>query len=165
MGNADLMNKYQITSKGLHSVFVALLEAKAAIDGTCPRSNGSTPTAHDVKRDRRASRQYLMVHLPVYFGDNLAEEGMVLDMTEHGLQIVGLESKKGKTESILIQPDDFADIYPFQLDAECRWTGRNRTTGQPVAGFEIVGISEGSMKQLRRLVSVLSLGESETEPS
>ena len=153
------MEKYQITSKGLRSVFKALLEAKA----TCTSPPG--PTTTSVKQQRKAPRQYLLVRLPVYFTDRLAEEGVVIDITEQGLQIVGLETKKGRTEEILIQPDGFVDVYPFQMDALCRWTGRTRRTGQPIAGFEIVGISEGGRQQLRNLVQVLSMGITESESS
>ena len=159
MGNVDLMDKYQITAKGLHTVFRTLLDAKAAIEGTGTGHGSDWPTPDGWKGNRFKPRQYLMVRLPVYFSDRLAEEGIVVDITEYGLQIAGLESNKGKVEGILIQADEFADIYPFQVEAQCRWTGKDRSTGQPVAGFEIVNMTSSSREQLRRLVRVLSMGE------
>ena len=159
MANSGLMEKYQLSSKGLQSIFKKLLEANAVRDAElCHRMPLFQDTV-DLDQKRQTPRHYLMVQLPVYSSNNLVEEGIVQDISEEGLQIVGLESETGDMKDLLIQADEFADIYPFNFKARCRWSCKDTRTGLPLTGFEIISISDGSLCQLRNLIQVLSLGD------
>lgn len=153
------MEKYQLSAKGLRSIFDKLVQANAMRDSELRDRMPLFQDTVDLDQKRQTPRHYLMVSLPVYSSNNLVEEGIVQDISEEGLQIVGLESEMGETKELLIQADEFADIYPFHFKARCRWSCKDIPTGLPLAGFEITSISDGSLSQLRNLIQVLSLGD------
>jgi len=151
------MDKYELSAKGLSSIFTKLLAAKALYENELRDRVPVSQDTVDLEQTRGVDRNYLFVTLPVYPVDNLVEEGAVLDISEKGLRVSGLDVRIGQGKELVVQADQYADILPFQLEACCRWITSNATTGEKVAGFEITSISDGSLEQLRNLIEQLSL--------
>ncbi|MDQ7784356.1 MAG: hypothetical protein RDU20_15830 [Desulfomonilaceae bacterium] len=181
--NLQLMDKYGLSSKGLQSVFVKLVQAKALREGEfegrpaaeSPRRgqreeakalregglDGRAALADDtVNLDQRRvlPRNFVVFRLPVYDNRDMTLEGHVRDITERGLQVAGIPSSVGDSKTLIIRPDEFADIYPFVIEVLCRWANPGKETEPCVSGYEITEISEESKHELRKLVRVLTFG-------
>jgi hypothetical protein len=155
--NLDIMEKYQLSSKGLQSLFTKLIEARAVRNGEL---DGRVPLGEDtvgLDQPRSVPRNYLCVRLPVYAVESPADEGQVNDITEKGLQVAGLSATVGERKALLLKPNGFDDIQPFAFDALCRWVTPRTALEQALAGFEIADISEGALEELRRLIRALTI--------
>ncbi|MFH1113833.1 MAG: PilZ domain-containing protein [Pseudomonadota bacterium] len=157
------MEKYQLSVKGLRSLFDQLLNAGAVPGRDLENRMAANAGATADKSLRRRPRHYMFVPLPVYALDNLAEEGSVVDISEQGLRTIGVEVRKGEYKELLIQADGYADIYPFQIEARCCWVNPDTDSGLTEAGFEITDTNQGSLQQLRTLIRTLCLGISGTD--
>lgn len=159
MTDADLMEKYDLSARGLESLFKKLLDAKAV-----KRSElyGRFPTKDDtvnLGNLRSAPRNYLAFALPLYDSTDQRNLGVVRDITEKGIQVAGIDTSVDETREFLIKADDFEDIEPFSFKAKCRWTNGTNGAAEPTAGFEIVDIEDGALKQLREVIITLAFSE------
>jgi hypothetical protein len=156
--NFQLMEKYGLSSKGLQSIFAKLMEAGAVRVGEL---NGRVPLADDtVNLDQMRSlpRNFVVVKIPVYDTTDMTLEGHVRDMTVKGLQVAGIPASAGDLKTLIIQPDEFADVHPFVVEVQCRWS-KPGTEDEPwSAGFEITEISEDSVNELHKLLRGLAFG-------
>lgn len=156
MANEALMGKYRITSDKLISIFKKLVDAQVIKAQELEGREGWPPTLDKPKFLRSHPRQYVIFPLPVYDTDDLGGEGFVKDITEAGMLVTGIKARVGEVKSLLVQADEFADVYPFVFDATCRWS--EVSGGQEAAGFEITNITERSFKELQKLIHYLTLG-------
>ncbi|MCA1961789.1 MAG: PilZ domain-containing protein [Desulfomonile sp.] len=157
MTDSELMDKYQLSAKGLESLFKKILDAKIM---TVSEIYGRISLRDDtvgLENLRLTPRNYLAFSVPILDAANVENEGAVVDISESGLQVSGIEATAGETKDFLIRADELQDIYPFGFQAICRWT-RKEPDGTPVAGFEITDIPEGSLHELRKLIRSLTLG-------
>lgn len=156
MTNEELEAKYRVSSEKLISVFKKLVDLEALEPAELDGRAGWPPEFLKPQFIRSRPRQYVVFPLPIYDTDDLGEEGFVKDINESGMQVTGIKAKVGEAKSLLIQADQFADVYPFVFDAACRWyeTGDD----QDSAGFEITNITERSRNELQKLIHYLTLG-------
>ena len=115
MSNEGLTEKYRISSDKLSSVFKKLVDAEAMDASELEGREGWPPEPVKPQFIRSRPRQYVVFPLPVYDTDDLGEEGFVKDINELGMQVTGIKAKVGEAKSLLIQADEFADVYPFGL--------------------------------------------------
>jgi len=159
MTNLQLMEKYNLSSKGLQSIFTKLMDAKAVKDREL---DGRTPLADDtvnLNQMRVLPRNYLFVHLPVYEADDMKIEGQIGDITEKGLLVAGIPVGVGDYKTLLVRAEDFDNIRPFTFRAECRWA-KSATAVEPYsAGFQITNITEEALEDLRKLIHALTFGD------
>lgn len=156
MTYAQLTAKYQITEAKLTEIIDKLTAARLLVPLGAEEERSEIPVVQDPQERRRAPRCHTVVPLPVYDLDDLLTEGYVTEITEVGLQAFGLDIKKGDGRSLLIRPDEFADVYPFLVDVECRWTRRDKDEGL-VAGFSITHITPESAEELQKLLRSVTL--------
>lgn len=156
MSDEDLMEKYNVSEKGLKSIFQKLIDAgsieQSQLEERIPPDRLKTYG----EKPRDLHRNYVFVKLPIYELENLLHEGQVVDITEGGLQILGIEAKVGEKKGFLIQADYFADVFPFSFEAECKWATQEKD-GRWRAGFKILSISDTGLEELRKLIRMLSL--------
>jgi hypothetical protein len=156
--NLQLMEKYGLSSKGLQSIFVKLIDAKAVRAGEL---DDRVPLVDDtaiLDQRRILPRNFVIVKIPVYDTEDITLEGHIRDITVKGLQVAGIPASTGDLKSLIIQPDEFADIHPFVIDVICRWFKPGTEFERCLAGFEITEISEESVHELQNLVQVLAFG-------
>ncbi len=153
LSDKQLKEKYAISEAGLQRIFHKLLQAKAISPHELEGRIGVDLAVGS--HYRQATRGYLLFTIPVYDTEALEKEGWILDITEKGLQLNGIEAEVGQTKSLLIRADEFHDIYPFAFDAVCRWI--NAGDDQEGIGFEITDISETGLNELRKLLKLLTI--------
>jgi PilZ domain len=155
-----LQAKYQLSGKGLQSIFEKLV-ARDAISHSelCERSSLYKGTT-DLARVRRFRRVDLNVPVAIY-DVNASSTGILRDISEKGLRVAGIESSVGQVKTLQIPIDMFMKADPLLVIAECKWIEtKGKTKRYPVAGFEIMDLSERDRKTLRDFMGVLVLGES-----
>lgn len=110
----------------------------------------------DVNQLRRSPRGYPVVNLAAFDVDDPTTEGVVLDVSEKGIQISGMITVVEQRKTFMVQADQFANIKPFSFDAECRWF-RPATDEDPcAAGFEIINISVKDQEELNKILETLA---------
>ncbi|MBM3298825.1 MAG: PilZ domain-containing protein [Deltaproteobacteria bacterium] len=84
------------------------------------------------------------------------KRGTVRDITEKGLGVTGIDVSPGEFRTLVVAPDEFLEIQPFMLKAECRWCEALELSGVCAAGFKIVHVSEENRESLRKLIRLLT---------
>ena len=156
-----LMVKYGLSSKGLQSVFQKLVAGNFI--GTHELENRSEyveDTAEiDIQNQREGLRYFPALPVPVTVYDcaNSVQEGTIVDITENGIGVRGVEAHISEIRTFEIQVGDLSEFEPFEFRAQCRWVKRDSFAGGVLAGFEIVDISREGMCELRDLIERFSL--------
>lgn len=157
MTDSELMEKYKLTALGLQSAFTKLVDAGALhpeeIFGRLPDYDSTI----GVEGLRLLQRQSLEFPLPVLDVERSGVSGSVRDISRSGLGIVGIDAKVGETRALMIPADEFFQIEPIVFRAVCRWMKKNESHAEYVGGFQIVEVSQGDLKQLRKLIQSLTL--------
>jgi len=156
MMDQELMEKYSVSQNALKSIFQKLIDSGSLQPSELEQRIPPERLETYGEKPRNLHRNYVFVKLPIYELENLLHEGEVVDITEGGLQVIGIESKVGEKKGFLIQADYFADVFPFSFEAECKWATREKD-GRCRAGFKILSISEKGLEELRKLIRMLSL--------
>ena len=87
--------------------------------------------------------------------------GILRDISEKGLRVAGIESSVGQVKTLQIPIDMFMQTDPLLIMASANGSRRRaRHKRYPVAGFEIMDLSERDRKVLRDFMGVLVIGES-----
>jgi hypothetical protein len=155
MSDSDLMKKYALSSDGLRRAFQTLIEANAI---SLEEVYGSSPSALDtvfVENMRELPRHYLAMALDIYETKHPEIMGMVSNVTEKGIATTGIAAGIGETKSFVIPVGNFIEADPILLEARCQWSKKERDTGEWLAGFEIITISEKCLHNLRSLIQSL----------
>ncbi len=156
MTDSEIMSKYSLSAKGLDSIFQKLVEARAVKkEELFSRIVGCVDTVN-LENERCFLRSYPAFPLPIYETDNVHVEGTIRDISERGIQVSGIEAQVNETKEFLVRADEFQDIYPFVIKAQCRWVHRDGNQAEYVAGFEITEITEEALRQLRTILRTLS---------
>ena len=82
---------------------------------------------------------------------------MVLNITEGGIGLAGIQERNGETKNFVIPADEFFDVGRARFRAICRWAGSEIRTGEPVSGFEVTSISSGDLTELRKLIQLIQI--------
>ena len=157
--NVQLMEKYQLSSKGLISIFTKLLDAKAVRE---EELLNRTPLADDtvaLDQKRLFPRNYLCMRLPIVESGNGRAEGHLRDITEKGAQVVGIPARRVETMRFVVKPEPLAEIDEFAFEACCRWVKDEDQEEGCVGGFEITDISQSALKELRKLIQAMAFRE------
>ncbi|MBI4962144.1 MAG: PilZ domain-containing protein [Desulfomonile tiedjei] len=158
MTDAELMEKYGLSAKGLASAFEKLVNSRIMtveeVYGQC-RSGSDTVIIDDV---RSCPRHLLTVAVPIYESEKPQKKGKLRDITERGLGIIGLESRIGEVKGLVIPCRGFLDADHIWFEAECMWAEAGKTPEEWAGGFQITKISKEDLKRLRELIRFLTLG-------
>lgn len=154
MSDAQLMERYKLSAKGLQSAYQQLLKANAVTEEDL---SGRSPGFEDtvtVEDTRRLNRTKVRTVLPIYETRDLEVRGTVQDINEKGVGIRGIRAMEGEVKELVIASDDFVEVDPFVFEATCRWAKKG-DDGQYSGGFEITRITEASSHELRKLIQFL----------
>jgi hypothetical protein len=157
MTDTELMEKYGLSAKGLDSAFQKLVKGRvmtvAEIYGQA-RSGEDTVVIDDV---RSCPRHFLTVAVPIYESEKPTKKGLLRDITDRGLGIMGLKARIGEIKSLVIPCQSFIDADHIWFEAECIWAEAGNTRAKWTCGFQITKISREDLKRLRKLVQFLTL--------
>jgi hypothetical protein len=158
MTNDELAEKYRLSTIGLRKMFRKLVDGQFVgeeeVDSRMKWIEESATRARDrEKRERIAGSRF-----PIYDLYDTRAEYYVEDISETGLQVLGINSNEGEMRTFVVQGYAFDDIQSFSFDAECRWAKAESGEGMSRAGFEITDISDDGLRGLRTLLSKLAPG-------
>lgn len=157
LDNLDLMEKYGLSSKGLLSAFNKLITSQVVEEDELAGRIPVFDDTIDIDHAREFPRCYPALGLPIYENGNLEAEYHVVDLTEKGVQVVGIAAQVGDSKSLVIKADGIDErIKPCAFDAECRWVKVDYKKGSPVAGFEITHISDKDLQALLHIIRLLA---------
>lgn len=154
----EMISKYNLSLNMLRNILARLVVANKLDETDMQDLFSGIDERLAVKERRKNLRYYVYVPLPIYDVENLMEEGQVVDISEGGLRISGIEASQGEKREFVVQPDYFGNAFPFCFEATCRWSSQDES-GEWVAGFDISTISDGGLEQIRKIVRMLALPE------
>jgi hypothetical protein len=157
MTNDQLMAKYDLSARGLSSVYTKLVHAGAMHEDELKRRMPPGDDTADIDQMREVARCYPVVHIPIVDLTDLRNEGYVRDVTRKGIQLGGITAEPAEKKTFLIQPNSVSEVTPFTFEAECRWIRDDQPDGLIVSGFEISEISEAHLHQLQEMIHLVAL--------
>ena len=110
-----------------------------------------------VYQGRRSPRDSPMLSIRACDKRNHKVQFVVKDISEEGLSVIGLRIMVHDMLPIVIMGDEFGDVSPFELEAQCRWFRQDTPHEQPQAGFQVTSISDQDRVRLRELIERVSL--------
>lgn len=151
-----LQEKHGLSSKGLKKAHKKLVEAGflQPVEIPADLDSGDARVFEDV---RQFERYYLDFDLPIIDAHDPEREGRVHDITETGLQVVGIPSEVNEIKTFLIMHKRFLLIKPFLFDAKCRWVNKSAGAEDLIAGFQITDTPGDDRRQLRKLIRIVRL--------
>lgn len=152
---AELMAKYELSQRELRSALKQLVATEAVSRAQLCSDLGLLCEAVDAAALRREPRYCLDFELPVWETINPEVRGQVLDITEKGLGVIGLPAALGEVKHLEVFSEDFFEIEPFSLAAQCRWAKKDDDLNEYVSGFQILAMSDDDRQQLRQLIDLL----------
>jgi uncharacterized protein (DUF433 family) len=161
-GNTDseLMEKYGLSSSALQAVCQKLVARHAISQSELYERSQLYRQRADEISARRSPRADLSIHVPIY-DLHASATGLLRDISETGLRVAGIEATVGQTKTFQIPIDTFMQADPLLVVTRCRWVktkGKNRR--YPVAGFEIMDLSDKDRKSIREFIKLLLLSKS-----
>jgi hypothetical protein len=159
MGKSALMRKHGLSQSALQGLVTLLLDSgeikRQDLYGDLAGLAGDTvhPDAFRV-----LERHSLDFETLIYDAANPEIHGKVLDITEDGLGVQGLEASVEDTKNFVVLGDPFGEAAPFEIEANCRWARRDEESGVMTAGFQIMDMSDHDREELRKLIKLVTVG-------
>lgn len=159
MSDEQLMEKYQLSHFALQNVFEQLVAA-----GMCLRTDfegRKPPPPEPLGRSETESSRLSFRHevdfvLPIFDENNPETLGTVLNITESGVGVRGIKASVDETKTLVIPADEFFDVGRLRFQATCRWSARDPSDAEHVAGFEMVGLSSNDVREVRSLIQLIT---------
>ena len=149
----ELCHKYDLSYEELPGVFEKLVELGVIRAAELKERSAFYDEPQNRSVTRRFPRTLLGLELPVYDPDDPARKGLVRDLSERGLRVASLRPDINLAKRLVIHPDWFPPIRPFDIEVECRWMNKKELSKKYfLAGFEITVISTFSREQLRKIL-------------
>jgi len=157
MGMSELMAKHDVSSEGLKGVVTILLDTQAI---TRDELYGELHSLFDTvvpDNTRELPRHKLDFDTLVYDPTQPEIYGKVLDITEAGVGLKGIDAKLEQTKAFVILGDAFGDVAPIEFEAKCRWVEPAKDGVECVTGFQITKISDKDFRELQKMIRLLEL--------
>jgi hypothetical protein len=148
----DLRNLYQLLFEdGLLYQVEESEQAESIQNITTKESSSVAPIPIQPNR-RDMVRCQIYSEIPVRDADQPRNQGMVYDITETGMRLVGVEAEVNEIKNLIVCDDVYGEVAPFEFQAKCRWVKRHNGSADAIAGFEITKISNEDLGRLRELI-------------
>jgi hypothetical protein len=157
--DAELIEKYRISSQGLQSIFSKLIDGGLTTrEELFDRMPSYEDTINvDIENLRFTPDDSLSCLIPMFEHEAPDNQGRICDVSERSVEVTGLSASVNSVKRFIITPQDFFPVDTIVFDAKCRWTKTDGGNGEPYAAFDIVAISDRSREQLRELVRLTRL--------
>ncbi len=156
LSETKLMEKYNLSSRGLQSAFQKLIKGGIMMAEEIYGQYQAGADTVTVRNMRSLPRYTLAVAVSIYDMVRPERPGRLRSITERGIGITGVEAKVGEVKSFVIPCRDYLETEQISLDAECRWMIAGETD-QWVGGFQITKISKEDLEHLRELINLAVL--------
>ncbi len=153
MTDSQMMDKYKLSSNGLARVFKKLLNAEALSSFDFAQWSVLFCESPEVKNIRLFPRNNLKFRLPIYEAGHSEMRGEILNVSDGGLAIRGLEAQVHETRTFVIP----IKAAPVLFKARCQWIGSEPVRGASVVGFDVVSVMKGNWQKFLELIQAESL--------
>ena len=151
MSDSHLMQKYRLTPLLLRIALKLLADREFIDRSELDVRNSSSGTAAGLFRVRVVPRHNSPFSVSVRSEEDPESEGTIVDVSSNGIGTVGIDAVVGETKTLTILGDEYGEVFPFTMEAVCRWV--KRANGSKTrAGFEIAKISYGSRQELENWI-------------
>ncbi len=157
MSEAELMEKYNLSSKGLQSAFSKLIEGGIMTFEEIYSQYQTGADTVTVRNMRTLPRYNLTVAVAIYEPDQPETRGLLRSVTEKGIGITGIEARIGEIKAFVIPCKDYLEIDHISLEAECRWMVPKKGADRWMGGFQITKISKDDLTHFRALIQLAVL--------
>ncbi len=159
MTYSELLEKYKLSPNRIQRIFRGLIDGQVmTLDELGGRSALFDYTVqHGIESVRLLLRHIVNFVLPICEKEKPKTLGIVLDITEGGVGLKGIEAITGESKNFAIPANKFFDVAQVEFRAQCRWVNREESSGKCTSGFEITNISPGAAVELRKLVQLIEL--------
>jgi hypothetical protein len=156
---SELAEKYKLSPNSIQRIFRGMIDGEIlTIDELAGRYALFDDTVqHGIDSVRLLFRQVVNFELPIYEKEKPKTLGVVLDITEGGVGLKGIEAITGESKNFTIPASKFFDVARVEFRARCRWVNREESTGKCIGGFEITNISPGASVELLKWVQLIEL--------
>lgn len=155
MSDLDLSQKYRLSYKTLRRIFMKLVDAGVLGQEEVDRRWTVSWYKPDGGKIARLPRNYLPYPVTVYVVGESEAKGLLLDITESGVSVAGIEAQVDETKTFCVIAHDISRIRPFVFEARCRWVRIDADT-ECIAGYSIERISDHDLLGLRDFIQTLS---------
>lgn len=156
----ELMHKYSLSLEALEEVLQQLVDVGAIRPEELRERSALYDDPAQRVLTRRYPRIYVRARLPIYDATYLPREGVVRDLSNHGVRVASRRSDIGQVKTFLIRGGEFAGIDSFEFDVESRWL---QAKGSParyfLAGFQITATSDRGRMNFQKLLEALMFSE------
>ncbi len=158
MSDKQLMEKYHLTAAAFQKVLGKLVDLGVELPPACqdPKHQPEYLAKGQSESSRLSFRHEVDFVLPIFDEKNQEILGIVLNITESGIGVRGIEARVGETKTLVIPADEFFDVRRLRFEATCRWRSQDPSDGEHVAGFELGGLSSNDVKEVRRLIQLIT---------
>ncbi len=159
MTYSELLEKYKLSPNRIQRIFRGLIDGQVmTLDELGGRYALFDYTVqHGIESVRLLFRHVVNFVLPICEKEKPKTLGIVLDITEGGVGLKGIEAITGESKNFAIPANKFFDVAQVEFRAQCRWVNREESSGKCISGFEITNISPGAAVELRKLVQLIEL--------
>ncbi len=110
----------------------------------------------DLKGVRNWLRTTTTFPARIYDSGSPSATGCILDISEKGVCVKGIETVVGEVKDFIVRSDAFEQAQKFAFEGKCRWVNKeNLSPKEWVAGFEITDISILDLAELRKLIGYI----------
>jgi hypothetical protein len=156
MAASELMSKYSLSPRELQFLVQKLMTATGKSLAELYGRSSTSETGPEARRMRVLPRHELDLPVPIHDAKRPQVTGTLLDITEKGFRIQGIETGIDDIKTFIILADQFFPVNPFKVEAVCRWARPTDDDRKCVAGFERTTISDTALQELRKFVKALS---------
>lgn len=157
VSDSEMMDKYGLSSTGLARVFKKLLDTRAVSSFEFAQWSVLFCESPEVKNIRLFPRDNLKFLLPIYEAGHSEMRGEILNISDGGLAVRGLQAQVNDTRSFLI-PIKGAPVF---FKAKCRWVRQEPVHGATVTGFDVFKVVKGNWDQLLELTQAENIRRQE----
>jgi len=152
---AEIAKKNSFLAANFNNILKRLEDLPVLSDDNCTSKTGSHCTEQGA-RDRRSFPRLQRPVLTTRIYEAVVPEktGLILDLSESGIGVRGIESQMGQEKTLFMNVGDFVEYEALTFECRCRWISVYDDTQRDLcAGFEITSISANSLVCLKTVLA------------
>jgi hypothetical protein len=158
---SQLIDKNNISLRNLRFVFQRLLNAGMITKEELNAQPALYRDIADLQGVRNRLRTTTTFPARIYDCGSPFATGFILDISEQGVCVKGIETVVGEVKDFIVRTDAFEQGQKLVFEGKCRWLNKEKLSVKEwMAGFEITEISSLDLAELRKLVSCIDERES-----
>ncbi|MBI5247983.1 MAG: PAS domain S-box protein [Desulfomonile tiedjei] len=146
LSDAELMQKYKLSLKGLLSLYKRALEARIIESSEVERRFASKENLVALEDARSSLRVNVRISIQVHEREHPEINGMISNMSVNGLRVEALQSVAGDVKVLVVPDNESFGTNQLVLESKCCWSETD-TDGSCSAGYEIIRVLQGNLKQ------------------